>query len=1732
MSKRWVGCAVLVVCALSSTAWANLTSTPAVVDVGDVRVGATGSAIGSAVSDGNDTLDHFHLTGANCGLFTITPEVALPKTIVAANPLAFTVVLAPTARGSVTCSVAFHDAAHNPVGTDFTIQGRGIAPIIGAPASTDFGSVRVANAAVTTAQRTVTITNTGDASLTIDNLATTGDYTLPNPPTLPATIAAGGSLGVAVRFDPTAPGTRPGTLDISSNDPAAPTRTANLTGVGTNAVIAVTDVDFGIVNLTQTATKTIAVTNVATAPVGTLKLASATISGGAGWFTFDANGFSCLGATTCTFGSGINAPASIGVRCTPPAGSTGSMTATVAVTSDSDGGGDNVSALTCTAGRADIAVDPTALAYGDVGVGATVVKTVTVTNTGNIDLTFTASKVGARAGEYIFSGCFSACVVTAGQNKAFTLSFTPTSAGAANITVNLASNDPDNATVAIPVTANAIAPAITAPATLAFGNVEVVTTSTKTLTVTNSGSADLIISSASLTANDGSYAIATGTTGAQTVAPGATASWDLTCTPAAQGAHAGTFTIASNALGAATTAVALSCTGTEGVLVTIPTSIDFGGVPENTTQTRSYRLRNTGNLTVSNIAAVLDPTTVGYSLDPATPIPTTLAAQTEVTLNIKFAPANGNDGGPATVTFTGTWGTGAKPLRTNPVLAITGDGLTTGFDVTPPALDFGDLRFDGTLSRTVCIVNTSQSSLVIQNPLTITPATGTISGELTAPTVRRKTCGTAGGTIVALPQTLAPGEQLEVTVVVDPANRTGAIAGTLTVTSNLTVNPTRTVALTANATAAMLAVTPGNTLDFGAVDIRGTPVTASVTITNTGQAPLDLGAFTRNVANSHFQLALPAAQTLAPGATLAIPVTYAPTVVNVPAEQVVLSSTVAGVLGGPTSQSITLRGRGIDREIQLGAPPAFPDTFRNPGDAAPVRAVKVENLGEAPLVVSAAMVTAADPDVWTLVDATPVTIPGLASRDFLVRFAPKTIGAAPPGTLVITNDDGDEMMAAVTLTGNGIGRNVAFNTMEIDVGYTGIGIPLTVDDALLVASMDPTNAFRIHEIQIEGDAFAIDNPPADLLIDPMGTQTFGVTFTPEAEGEFTATAFLYLDGDTTPQAAITLRGRAVFVDAHGSGGCAAGHDVGFGAILVVALAFALRRRRELAIACVLVVGSATARADNLVLSTFDPTPATEGTGFQLQSPDVGNDGEWVVSAVVSHATNPLVLDALMEGVFLNDQRVVERSTLMELGGAYAFLGRFEAGARMPIYAQDGQPLGNPREMFTTSPASGTARGDLTLHGKARLWKGHSGTLAAAAQLTLPTATDGAFTGVDKPSGRLLVLGALVPDTMQRRITLSANLGAIARARSQFANLEQGSGAAWALGVSVRALDRLWLGAEVFGEIVPSGQGSPSGDSVALSPAEWLAGVHWTPERRVAIALAGGRGLTSAAGAPALRGMLAISFTPGAVAPPTLRSLEEPVRDADGDGIADRDDRCPREAEDTDLYDDTDGCPELDNDGDGITDAADKCPLDPEDKDGFADADGCPDRDNDADGVADATDKCPNVAEDKDGFQDLDGCPEPDNDGDGLVDTKDKCPNEPETINGNRDDDGCPDTGSSVVVLSPDRIDTLDPITFSGTKLGRGAFNVLGQVAATLRAHAEIVRIRVTVHVQPTGDAQRDQDLSDRRATAIREWLVQWGIAQTRVDARGFGGTKPLVAPDARGAAAINDRVELIILDRK
>jgi outer membrane protein OmpA-like peptidoglycan-associated protein len=223
----------------------------------------------------------------------------------------------------------------------------------------------------------------------------------------------------------------------------------------------------------------------------------------------------------------------------------------------------------------------------------------------------------------------------------------------------------------------------------------------------------------------------------------------------------------------------------------------------------------------------------------------------------------------------------------------------------------------------------------------------------------------------------------------------------------------------------------------------------------------------------------------------------------------------------------------------------------------------------------------------------------------------------------------------------------------------------------------------------------------------------------------------------------------------------------------------------------------------------------------------------------------------------------------------------------------------------------------------------------------------------------------------------------------------------------------------------------------------------------------------------------------------------------------------------------------DTDGDGIIDRLDKCPKDPEDKDGFEDEDGCPDLDNDQDGVPDATDKCPNVPEDKDGFEDEDGCPDPDNDKDGILDTVDKCPNDPETFNGFEDDDGCPDK-APLAVLTDQKIEIKQQVNFATDKatIKKDSFPLLAAVAKIMTLHPEITKVRIEGHTDERGTPAHNMKLSQDRADSVRKHLIEVnGIEASRLEAQGFGLTRPIASNKTNKGRAANRRSEFVIAEK-
>ena len=257
------------------------------------------------------------------------------------------------------------------------------------------------------------------------------------------------------------------------------------------------------------------------------------------------------------------------------------------------------------------------------------------------------------------------------------------------------------------------------------------------------------------------------------------------------------------------------------------------------------------------------------------------------------------------------------------------------------------------------------------------------------------------------------------------------------------------------------------------------------------------------------------------------------------------------------------------------------------------------------------------------------------------------------------------------------------------------------------------------------------------------------------------------------------------------------------------------------------------------------------------------------------------------------------------------------------------------------------------------------------------------------------------------------------------------------------------------------------------------------------------------------------------------------KDTDGDGVYDKKDACPEVAGLIEFN----GCP--DADGDGIKDSDDACPN----VAGLAAMNGCPDADGD--GVADKDDMCPNAKgtkankgcpdSDGDGLVDKDdecatiagpsangGCPWPDTDGDGVLDKDDNC----KTEVGPASNNGCPEP--VITEAAKMGVDTFAKAILFNT--GRASFKsgVSKQIDGMLAIMNEFPKAEFDIkgYTDSTGSASNNLKLSEKRANAVRNYLISKGIAASRLIAKGYGEDAPIDSNKTRAGRSNNRRVEV------
>lgn len=725
------------------------------------------------------------------------------------------------------------------------------APIAAAaPSTLTFASTTVG---ATSAAQTVTLSNTGTTALGPVAFAASGPYAVtPSTCTSGGTVAAGSSCTVTVAFNPIAVGAASGSLIFSHN--ASPTTTSvALSGIGAAAPV--------LAASTSPSTLTFTSTTIGATSAGQTVTLSNTGSAALTPLNFYTTGAFAVAAGTCAAGGSVAARGTCTVSVTFKPTATGSASGSLTFTHNASPSSTNVvlSGIGAAAPLPSAVVGPVAMSFVATTVGAaSAAQTVTISNTGTAPLVVSGIASSDAAVFKVTGGsCVAGGSVTAGASCTVMLSFNPAAAGAASASLTIAHNaSPNMSTVTLSGTGVAAAPGVSvSPSLLTFSQVTGTTSSNQTVTVSNTGSATLALSSIVIGgAQAGEFAKAPASSCGASVAAGASCSVLINFTPAATGARTASLTITHNAAGGSSSA-ALNGTGTstaQPVISVNNNALTFSAQALGSSATQTVTVTNSGqaNLVLSSVA-LSGAQSADYSLSGTCMANANIAVNQSCTLTVQFVPAAvgtrsasvniASNATPVTIGLSGS-------ATLAPAPAVT---------LTPTTQAFGIATVGAAaVSRTVTLTNSGSAALT----LSAVDVTGAgFSGS--------SACGS----------TLAAGVSCAITLAFAP---TSAVAynGQVSVVSNAPGSPHMVALLGTGVLAPMpvLAWAGAATVAFSDTAVGATSVSVSLSLQNQGPGTVTLNSISASTGEFSIGGGCGVGATLVANATCSATVTFAP----------------------------------------------------------------------------------------------------------------------------------------------------------------------------------------------------------------------------------------------------------------------------------------------------------------------------------------------------------------------------------------------------------------------------------------------------------------------------------------------------------------------------------------------------------------------------------------------------------------------------------------------------------------------------------------------------------------------------------------------------------------------------------------------------------------------------------------------------------------------------------------
>ena len=941
------------------------------------------------------------------------------------------------------------------------------------PLLVDFGLVD-AGQVVTDA---VMISNVGTADLQVDAPVLTGsqEFSL-SAAQFPVTIAAGASELILVHYAPVDLSADSGQIAISSDDPDEPVVVVDLLGSTSPSPdihLVPTLLQFGLVLPGNSVSMDASVSNLGTAD---LTLGSLWLNAGAEFsLAVDPSGAVLAPGDATT------------VQVTYAPTNQGMDSGVVEIPSDDP---DEPVVFLVLSGSEqpipDIVVTPTLVDFGQVAVGQSLTELVTVSNVGGVDLQVTGLTLSGSAEFSVAAAALPGAIGPGGQ-EIVEVTYTPVDDVADAGTLSVASDDPDEPVVDVALSGEPTPePDIDVdPWILDFGDVTIDTSAVDTVDLLNVGDADLQIYGCTYS-GDPNLWVSSCPAGA-VIPPGGVEPMEITFHPHAELSYGGLVDVASTDPDEPVVTVEVLGGGAAPDIDLIPTTIDFGQVPLNTTVTGDAQVWNVGAGDLElGVLTQYGSSEFFLDVDPSGAI---LAPGDMTLLTVSYTPTNSQaDTGTISIPSNDP----DEPVVT---LSLLGEhDPVPDIDVDPLQIDYGIQDVGTTSIVAVTVTNVGSGDLDVDLPALSGSSDFSIN---------------TGN----FPVTLTPGASRNLNVTYAPTDMV-ADSGQIEIASDDPDEPVVVVELMGSPTPEPDIHVVPTALSYGAL-LLGDSQALTANITNVGSADLQLGGLVHGGSTDFAITVDPSNATLTPGASTLLEVTYTPSDAGADQGWVEIPS------DDPDEPVVLVSLDGEEDPVpDIVVDPLLVDFGVVDVGQTASEIVTVSNVGGMTLTVGNVVLSGSG-DFSYVSNFLPGTIAVAGTRNIQVYYAPSD-DLADTATLTITSDDPDEPSVAVQIVGSPAPEpDIVVVPLLVDFGDVKVGTAET--EWATITNVGDAD-LDLYNCLPYGSHFAISSNPAGALLGPGDSVQLGVTFEPTNDLTYTGRVDISSNDPDEPVVEVDLVG--------------------------------------------------------------------------------------------------------------------------------------------------------------------------------------------------------------------------------------------------------------------------------------------------------------------------------------------------------------------------------------------------------------------------------------------------------------------------------------------------------------------------------------------------------------------------------------------------------------------------------